>query len=65
MQDELKLNVRALAANKKWSIEKLAEQCDIDPDHLKSVSAGRATMTAYDLIHLAIGTGVSPFNIQV
>jgi transcriptional regulator with XRE-family HTH domain len=62
--DTVKLNVRAIAANEKMSIEKLAEKCDIDPSHLKSVSSGRTVMTARDLIQLALNTGISPYNIQ-
>jgi len=62
--NELMLNVRALAANEHMSVEKLAEKCGIDPGHLKSVSLGRATMSAKDLVLLARGTGVSPFNIK-
>ena len=59
-----KWNILALAANERLSVEKLAEKCEIEPIHLRSVSNGRATMTARDLIHLAKGTGVSPFSIQ-
>lgn len=60
----MRWNVRALAANKRISIEKLAEISDIDPAHLKAVSSGRATMTARDLICLAKSTGVSPYLIE-
>ena len=49
---------------KNMSIEKLAEECDIKPSHLKAVSVGKATMTATDLLALAKYTGVNPFNIQ-
>lgn len=49
----------------KISIEELAKRADIDPNHLKSVSSGRTTMTARDLIQLSIVTGVSPSNIQI
>lgn len=61
---EIKMNTRALAANMKISIEELAAKADIDAGHLKSVSSGRATMTATDLIKLSKATGVSPFNID-
>ena len=63
--NEPKINVRALAAMLKISIEELARRSDIDPDHLKSVSSGRATMTGRDLINLSVATGVSPFQIAV
>lgn len=62
--ENIKLTVRALAAQMKLSIEALAEKADIDPNHLKSVSAGRATMTAKDLVSLSKVTGISPFNIE-
>ena len=60
----IKWNIRALAANKKISIEALAELADISVDHLKAVSSGRATMTARDLIHLSNATGVAPHYID-
>lgn len=63
--ENVKLNIRALAAMLKISIEELAKRADIDPNHLKSVSSGRTTMTARDLIQLSIVTGVSPSNIQI
>lgn len=63
--ENVKLNVRALAAMLKVSIEELAKMADIEPNHLKSVSSGRTTMTARDLIQLASVTGVSVHNIEV
>lgn len=63
--ENVTLNIRALAAMKKISIEKLAELSDIDPTHLVNVSAGRVKMTGRDLINLAKATGVNPFNIEV
>lgn len=63
--DDLKLTVRALAAVMNMSIEQMARECGIKEAHLKSVSSGRATMTAEDLIKLATFTKVSPFNIAV
>lgn len=62
--ENIKLNVRALAALMKVSIEELAKMADIEPNHLKSVSSGRATMTARDLVQLAKTTGVSVHNIE-
>ncbi len=63
--ENITLNIRALAAMKKLSIEKLAELADIDPKHLVNVSVGRAKMTGRDLVNLAKATGVNPFNIEV
>lgn len=62
--EDIKLNVRALAAMQKISIEELAKQCDIDPSHLKSVSSGRVTMSAEDLLKLSAKTGIPPQNIE-
>ena len=61
----IKLSIRALAANENLSVEKLAEKCGLDPMHLRNVSLGRATMTAKELINLANGCNVSPFMIQI
>lgn len=61
----IKLSIRALAANENLSVEKLAEKCDLDPAHLRNVSLGRATMTAKELVNLSIGCNVSPFMIQI
>lgn len=63
--DEIKLNVKALAAMKKVSITKLAEMCGLSENHLKQVSAGNVPMTAYDLKQLSKVTGVPTDNIYV
>lgn len=62
--ENVKWTVRMLAAYMKESIEDMAEKAGIDRSHLKSVSAGRATMTADDLQKLAKYTGIDPFAIQ-
>lgn len=62
--DEIKWNVRALAANRKQSIEALADDAGIDPAHLRNVSTGRAVMYARELLALSVLTGVPPFNIE-
>lgn len=59
------LNVRALAANMKISIETLADNCGIKRSHLKQVSAGNVDMTAYDIKALSKFTGVPTDNIYV
>lgn len=64
-EKKIMLNVRALAAMKKISIEELAKLAELDPDHLRSVSSGRTAMTGRDLINLSVATGISPFNIQI
>lgn len=63
--ENIKLNVRALAAQLKVSIETLAEMCEINPNHLKQVSAGNVPMTAYDLKQLSRVTKVPSENIYV
>lgn len=59
------LNVRALAANEKISIDELADRCGLDRMHLKQVSAERVPMTAKDLKALAKYTKVPAENIFV
>ncbi len=63
--DRIKLNVRALAANMRISIEALADLCQIDRNHLKQVSAGNVEMTAYDLKMLSKVTNIPADNIYV
>ena len=63
--ENIKWNVRALAANMKISIEELADLCGIERGHLKQVSAGNVAMTAYDLKSLSKATKVSADNIFV
>ena len=62
--EELKLTVRALAAQMKTSIEELAKLAGIEYNHLRMVSAGRVKMTADDLIKLSKACGVPPENIE-
>lgn len=61
---EFKWSIRAIAANRKQSIESLAEDAGIEPNHLRYVSNGRSTMSAKDLLKLSALTGVSPFSIE-
>lgn len=63
--ENIRLNVRALAANMKISIETLADLCGIERGHLKQVSAGNVEMTAYDLKQLSRVTKVPTDNIYV
>lgn len=63
--ENIKLNVRALAAKMGMSIESLAEACGIGKSHLKQVSAGNVEMTAYDLKKLSEITKVPADNIWV
>lgn len=63
--EDIKFNVRALAAMMKGSIEELAKMADINPTHLKDVSANRVKMTARDLVNLSKATGVKIENIDI
>lgn len=62
--DEMMMNIKAMAANNNESIASLARRAGIDPEHLYSVSCGRATLTGEDLIRLSEATGVPEKNIQ-
>jgi hypothetical protein len=64
-ENNVKLSVRALAANENLSVEALAEKCGLDPVHLRNVSLGRAAMLAKELIELSKVTGVSPLGIRI
>lgn len=63
--DDVMFTVRMLAAMMKISIEDLAIKCEIEPGHLKSVSSGRATMTAYDMRQLSKVTGIPADRIAI
>lgn len=63
--EHIKLNIRAVAAMLNTSIEELAVKCEINPNHLKQVSAGNVPMSAYDLKKIAQAAGVPADNIYV
>lgn len=63
--ESIKLTIRALAAQMRVNIETLAEMAEINPNHLKQVSAGNVPMSAYDLRQLSKVTGVPSDNIYV
>lgn len=60
----MKTTVKDLAERMHMTIKELAEKAGIDPGHLKRVSAGRATMTAADLLRLATAAGISVYDIE-
>jgi len=62
--EEIKFNIRMLAAYMKMSIEKLADEAGISVSHLKNVSAGRVEMTADDIVRLSEYTGIPAKNIE-
>lgn len=61
--EDVRLNVRALAAMMKQSITDLATSCGINPNHLRQVSAGNVKMTADDLKRLSDYCKVPADNI--
>lgn len=61
--ENIKLTIRAIAANEKISIEELAKRCEINPAHLKQVSAGNVKMLAEDVHKIAAYTGIPSDNI--
>ena len=61
--DNIKLSIRAIAANLKISIEELARRCEINPWHLKQVSAGNVKMLAEDVRKISQYTGIPADNI--
>ena len=62
---KVSMNIKALAALMNTTITGLGEMSDIKGQHLKDVSAGRATMTARDLIQLSKVTGIPCEQIQI
>lgn len=60
----IKMNIAMLCAYSGLSTEALADAAQIDRNHLKAVRAGRATMTAEDLIALSDATGVDVRSIE-
>lgn len=63
--DDVKMNVKTLASYMNMTIEELANACDIDVNHLRSVQAGRAAMTARDLVMLQRITKIPYENIKI
>ncbi len=62
--EEVKFNVRMLAAYMKMPLEELARKAEINIMHLKNVSAGRVKMTADDIVKLSKFTGIPAENIE-
>lgn len=62
--EEVKFNIRMLAAYMKMSTEELAEKAGINVTHLRNVSAGRVKITADDIVKLSAFTGIPVTNIE-
>ena len=56
--ENIKMNIAMLCAYSGLSTEALADKAGIDRNHLKAIRAGRATMTADDLLGLSDATGI-------
>ena len=63
--EEYTLSVKAIAANMGLTIGELADNAGIDQNHLYEVSAGRAKMTADDILKLSKISGLPQQNIRV
>lgn len=61
---EIKMNVATLCSYKDMTTAELAKAAGIDVTHLNAVRAGRAKMTADDLIGLSDATGIDVRNIE-
>lgn len=62
--DGIKMNVATLCAYLNMATDDVAKKIGVKPDHLKAVRAGRARMTADDLIGLSDLSGVDIHNIE-
>lgn len=62
--DNVKMNVATLCAYMNMNTDGLADAAEIDRNHLKAVRAGRAKMTADDLIGLSDATGIDVRSIE-
>lgn len=60
----IKMNIAMLCAYAGLSTDALADVAKIDRNHLKAIRAGRATMTAEDLIALSDATGIDVRSIE-
>ena len=63
--NEIKVNVKTLAAYMDLSVSDLARKCNISENHLIAVMSGRAKMTAEDLTKLSFFTKVPIQNIEI
>lgn len=62
--EDLKLTIKAIAAQFNMSIEEMANECSISSNHLKMVSCGYVKMTAEDVEKISIRFNIPMQNIQ-
>ena len=51
----LGLRIRALRTEREWTLEQMAERCDLDLKHLQKIEAGQLNVTLVTLVRLAVG----------
>lgn len=51
----LGLRVRALREAEDWTLEKMAERCDLDLKHLQKIESGQLNVTLVTLVRIASG----------
>lgn len=61
---DMKLTIKAIAAQFNLSIEEMAIKCSISPNHLRMVSGGYVKMTAEDIEKISITFNIPMQNIQ-
>ncbi|MBX3183996.1 MAG: helix-turn-helix domain-containing protein [Polyangiaceae bacterium] len=47
--------VRALRHERAWTLEQMAERCDLDLKHLQKIEGGQLNVTLVTLVRLAVG----------
>lgn len=60
----MKMTVAMICAYLKLSTDELADRANIDRNHLRAVRAGRAKMSADDLLGLSEAANVEPTAIE-
>jgi plasmid maintenance system antidote protein VapI len=61
--ENVKMTVAMLCAYTGLSTDALADKAGIDRNHLKAIRAGRATMTADDILGLSDASGIDVRSI--
>lgn len=51
----LGLRIRALRNERDWTLEQMAEACDLDLKHLQKIESGQLNVTLVTLVRLAVG----------
>ena len=51
----LGLRIRALREAEGWTLERMAERCDLDLKHLQKIESGQLNVTLVTLVRVAVG----------